>query len=249
VLVLNDHGLGDTIQFTRYLALMRKLGVEATFVAPARLHRLLAPTIDARWVAAVPEGETFDAQIALSSLPRAFGARLQTIPSEVPYLRADTALTLRWRERIGADGFRIGVVWQGNPDPAADRARSFPLAALAPLAALPGVRLISLQKPDAALAMTAPFALETFVDTAAAMMSLDLIVSADTSVAHLAGALARPIWIALKFDAEWRWLLERDDSPWYPTARLFRQREAGDWTEVFTGMAEALRLQLQLRTP
>jgi Flp pilus assembly protein TadD len=260
VLVLNDHGLGDTIQFARYLPRMREHGVEATFVVPRRLHRLLAPATRARLVDRVPEGESFDAQIALSSLPRAFATRLETVPAQVPYLVADPSLTSRWRERIGMEGFRIGVVWQGNPDPAADRARSFPLAAFAPLAALPGVRLISLQKPDATLAVEAPFALETlgpnfdagedaFADAAAAMMSLDLIVSADTSVAHLAGALARPVWLALKFDAEWRWLRGRDDSPWYPTARLFRQSEAGDWAGVFSRMAAALRGQGQSRTP
>jgi hypothetical protein len=151
------------------------------------------------------------------------------------------------------------VVWQGNPDPAADRARSFPLAALAPLAGFPNVRLISLQKTDPSLEVAAPFALETlgpdfdsgpdaFADAAAAMMSLDLVVSCDTSVAHLAGALGRPVWIALKWDAEWRWLRDRDDSPWYPRSRLFRQAEAGDWTGVFSRMAAALRAKRQLRT-
>jgi len=259
VLVLNDHGLGDTIQFGRYLPMMREQGVAATFVVPRRLQGLLAPTVGARLVDSVPEHEVFDAQIALSSLPRAFRTRAESIPAEVPYLVADPARASRWRERMGARGFRVGVVWQGNPDPAADRARSFPLAALGALAAIPDVRLISLQKPDAALVVAAPFALETlgpdfdageeaFADTAAAMMSLDLVVSADTSVAHLAGALARPVWIALKFDAEWRWLRDRDDSPWYPTARLFRQTEAGDWTGVFARMAAALRRRRQSRT-
>jgi len=258
VLVMNDHGLGDTIQFSRYLPRMRQLGAEATFVAPARLHRLLAPT-GARLLEAIPEGEGFDAQIAVSSLPRAFATRLETIPAEVPYLAADVDRVSRWRERIGTHGFRIGVVWQGNPDPAADRARSFPLAGLAPLAALDDVRLISLQKPGSAPAPAAPFTVETlgpefdagedaFVDAAAAMMSLDLVVSADTSVAHLAGALARPVWIALKYDAEWRWLREREDSPWYPTARLFRQQKAGHWAGVFSTMAAALRGRLQSRT-
>ena len=145
VLVLNDHGLGDTIQFVRYLPLMAAAGVEATFVCPPKLHRLLEPTIPARLVEAPPE-EPFDAQIAVSSLPRAFRTRLDTVPADVPYLAAEPALSAKWAERIGAAGFKIGIVWQGNPHPEADRARSFPLAAAAPLASLPGVRLLSLQK-------------------------------------------------------------------------------------------------------
>ena len=151
------------------------------------------------------------------------------------------------------------MVWQGNPDPAADRARSFALTALAPLAGVSGARLISLQKGFGSEQIaSAPFAIESlgesfdagedaFVDTAAAMAHLDLVVSCDTSVAHLAGALARPAWIALKFDAEWRWMRDRDDSPWYPTARLFRQKFAGDWDGVFGAMAAALVEKLQSR--
>ncbi|MGO9742445.1 MAG: tetratricopeptide repeat protein [Roseiarcus sp.] len=263
VLVLNDHGLGDTIQFARYLPLIEASGAETTFVLPRRLHRLLGAASRARLVEAAPEGETFDAQIALSSLPRAFRTRLGAIPGATPYLAAEPDLVASWRRRIGDDGFRIGVVWQGNPDPAADPARSFALAALQPLAAIASPRLISLQKGfgrEQIGAAAAELGVETlgddfdggpdaFVDTAAAMMSLDLVVACDTSVAHLAGALHRPVWIALKFDAEWRWMRDRDDSPWYPSARLFRQTRAGDWDELFARMARALAERLQSRTP
>jgi hypothetical protein len=261
VLVFNDHGLGDTLQFCRYLPLMTAAGAQTTFVVPPKLHRLLSSGIRARCVGAAPEGEVFDSQIALSSLPRAFGTRLGTIPAEVPYLRAEPDRVARWRARLGESGFRIGLVWQGNPDPAADRARSFPLAALGPVAALAGVRLIALQVGAALTQIDlSPCPVETlgpdfdagpdaFLDTAAAIESLDLVISCDTSVAHLAGALARPVWIALKCDAEWRWLRERGDSPWYPTARLFRQPQAGDWASVFSKMADALREPLQSRTP
>jgi len=145
VLVLNDHGLGDTIQFVRYLPLMAAAGVEATFVCPPNLHRLLKSTIPGRLVETPPD-ESFDAQIAVSSLPRAFRTSLETVPATAPYLSADLALAARWAERIGPAGFKVGMVWQGNPHPEADRARSFPLAAAAPLGTLPGVRLISLQK-------------------------------------------------------------------------------------------------------
>jgi len=261
VLVLNDHGLGDTIQFARYLALMDAAGAETTFVAPARVHRLLGSASRARLVAAPPEDETFDAQIAISSLPRAFRTRLDSVPAATPYLRPDSDVARRWRERVGERGFKVGVVWRGSADPAADSARSFLCSALAPLAALSGVRMISLQcGPGVEQLHEArkKFVIETlegvdegpdaFVDTAAIMSALDLIVSCDTSSAHLAGALGRPVWIALKFDAEWRWLREREDSPWYPTARLFRQSRIGDWADVFQRMASALADRLQSRT-
>ena len=253
VLVLNDHGLGDTIQFVRYLPMMAAAGVETTFVCPPKLHRLLAPSVRARLAGSEP-AETFDAQIAVSSLPRAFRTRLNSVPAEVPYLAAEPALATRWAARIGAAGFRIGIAWQGNPHPEADRARAFPLAAAAPLAALPGVRLISLQKgfgEDQREALPRGMRVETlgdefdagpdaFVDTAAAMAHCDLVVTCDTSIAHLAGALARPVWVALKSDAEWRWMTGRDNSPWYPTMRLFRQPRRGAWADVFEAMARAL---------
>jgi tetratricopeptide (TPR) repeat protein len=262
VLVLNDHGLGDTIQFFRYLPMMAAVGVDATFVCPPRLRRLLSSKTKARFADSPPDGESFDAQIAISSLPRAFGTRLETVPAAVPYLAAEPALREMWLKRIGAQGFKIGVVWQGNPDPEADRARSLALNALAPLAAIAGVRLISLQKgfgEDQLSNLQASLRVETlganfdagpdaFVDTAAVMTCLDLVVTCDTSVAHLAGALAVPVWVALKSDAEWRWMAGRSDSPWYPTMRLFRQTHRGVWSDVFQAMAAELAQLAQRRT-
>jgi tetratricopeptide (TPR) repeat protein len=261
VLVLNDHGLGDTIQFVRYLPLMAAAGVETTFVCPPRLHRILSSRIETRFVSSPPD-EQFDAQIAISSLPRAFGTRLDTIPADAPYLSAEPALVEQWSKRIGSAGFRIGVVWQGNPHPEADRGRSMPLAALAPLAAIAGVRLISLQKgfgeeqlghlPPAMRveALDAEFDAgpDAFVDAAAAMAHLDLVVTCDTSIAHLAGALGRPVWVALKIDAEWRWMTDRTDSPWYPTMRLFRQTGRGVWSDVIADMARELGQMLARRS-
>jgi hypothetical protein len=167
-----------------------------------------------------------------------------------------------WLKRIGAQGFKIGVVWQGNSDPEADQARSMPLTALAPLAGIAGVRLISLQKgfgEEQLSNLPASFRIETldanfdagpdaFVDTAAVMTCLDLVVTCDTSVAHLAGALAVPVWVALKSDAEWRWMTGRSDSPWYPTMRLFRQTRRGVWSDVFEAMAEELAQLTERRT-
>ncbi len=255
VLVMNDHGFGDTIQFCRYLPLMVAAGSAPTFLCPPRLHRLMSSLAGVRLVAERTDSERFDAQIPISSLPHAFATRLDSVPASVPYLAAEPERAQKWAARIGAEGFKIGVVWQGNPNPDVDMARSAPLAAFAPLAAIPGVRLISLQKgygieqldnlPPGMRVETLgddfDAGPDAFVDTAAAMGALDLIVTCDTSVAHLAGALARPTWVALKQDAEWRWLRDRDDSPWYPTIRLFRQSRRGAWGEVFAAMAGELR--------
>jgi Flp pilus assembly protein TadD len=255
VLVMNDHGFGDTIQFCRYLPLMATAGAEPTFLCAPRLHRLLSSLSGIRLIAERSPSERFDAQIAVSSLPRAFATRLDNVPAPVPYLAAEPERARKWVTRIGAEGFKIGIVWQGNPNPEADMARSVPLASFAPLAAIAGVRLISLQVGagvEQLADLPAGMRVETlgddfdagpdgFVDTAAAMAALDLVVTCDTSVAHLAGALARPTWVVLKQVAEWRWLRDRDDSPWYPTMRLFRQTQRGAWSGVFATMAAELK--------
>ncbi len=254
VLVMKDHGLGDTIQFFRYVALMAEAGLETTLFCPLSMHRLLASYPGVRLIGAMDD-EAYDAQIAISSLPHAFGTRLDTIPTPIPYLHAEPKLKEKWASRIGMVGFKIGIVWQGNSNPEADMARAMRLVSFAPIAALPNVRLISLQKgfgSEQIAALPEGMSVETlgedfdagagaFVDTAAVMASLDLIISCDTSVAHLAGALGRPVWIALKKDAEWRWLRGRADSPWYPTMRLFRQTQHGEWPSVFEAIAAALK--------
>jgi hypothetical protein len=167
-----------------------------------------------------------------------------------PYLFAEPDRVAAWRDRIGTGGLRIGINWQGNSGRFEDRGRSMPLAAFAPLAAVPGVRLISLQKGEGE-EQAANFPVTTlaglddgpdaFIDTAAVMATLDLIITSDTSIAHLAGALGRPVWVALRRIPDWRWMLDRTDSPWYPTMRLFRQTTEGDWDGVFAAIAEALR--------
>ena len=254
VLVMNDHGLGDTIQFCRYLPLMAAAGAETTFLCPPRLHRLMSGIVGIRLAAQRDADERFDAQIAISSLPHAFETRLDSVPASVPYLVAEPERDAKMGGAIGAAGFKIGIVWQGNPNPEVDMARSVPLAAFAPLAAIPGVRLISLQKGygvDQLADLPAGMRVETLgrrLRRRARRLrrhgggdgALDLVVTCDTSVAHLAGALARPTWVALKQDAEWRWLRDRDDSPWYPTMRLFRQTQRGDWSDVFAAMAAEL---------
>ena len=246
--------LGDMIQFCRYAAEAERRGVRVVLAAQRPLHALLrslSPTITLLEPDEAPS--TFDAQCALLSLPLAFGAE---IPASVPYLAAEPDRQNRWRRRVGDAGFKIGVCWQGSTKAYAEPLqRSFRLDQLAPLAADPAVRLISLQKHDGLDqldALPAGMRVETFddadagpeafVDTAAIIMACDLVVTADTAIAHLAGALGRPVWVALPALAEWRWMEARDDSPWYPSMRLFRQRIQGQWRPVFDDMAQALKL-------
>jgi hypothetical protein len=181
------------------------------------------------------------------------GIELSSVPNQTPYLAAEENLVIHWKNKVGARGFKIGIAWEGRPQRAVDR-RKFALAEFAPLARIPGVRLMSLQKEfgvEQLEELPAGLTVETlgefddgpdaFIDTAAVMESLDLIVTSDTSIAHLAGALGRPTWVALKNVPDWRWLLDRDDSPWYPTLRLFRQETSGDWTSVLANMERELR--------
>jgi hypothetical protein len=188
--------------------------------------------------------------VPLMSLPLAFGTTRHTIPAPISYLKAQPQRVEKWRARIGANGFRIGICWQGA---ASIAGRSFPLSLLGPISKMENVRLISLQKglgceqiASASVAVEEPGSdfdsgREGFLDTAAVMEIVDLVITLDTSLAHLAGALGRPVWVALKFVPDWRWFLESQQSPWYPRMRLFRQREAGDWTGVFADMQAALR--------
>jgi hypothetical protein len=182
------------------------------------------------------------------SLPRIFDTTLETVPKQTPYLYAKPELIDRWRQEFSyIDAFKIGINWQGNPRYRGDRHRSIPLEKFAPLAKIPGVRLISLQKGFGSeqiaknserfsvteLPPHRDEAAGAFMDTAAILMNLDLVISSDTSLVHLAGGLGVPIWVALPTAADWRWLLKREDCPWYPTMRLFRQRELGAWEELF----------------
>lgn len=252
ILIHEEQGLGDIIQFCRFLPILAERGARVTFLVASKLHRLLATLpAEVRLLSELPLEETFDFQSPLLSLPRSLGTSLTSIPACVPYLAADPAAVERWRQRVGGDGLRIGIAWQGNAKNRIDRGRSLALRAFAPLAAIPGIRLLSLQKGGGAeqLADLPPgMSVETlgadfdagpdaFVDTAAVMAGLELVVSCDTSIVHLAGALGRPVWIALRHVPDWRWLLDRTDSPWYPTARLYRQTTRDDWSDVFERIA------------
>jgi tetratricopeptide (TPR) repeat protein/ADP-heptose:LPS heptosyltransferase len=256
ILVHCEQGLGDTLQFLRYVPMVKARGGRVVLVCQPALKRLLTglPYVDELIVQgdAIP---AFDVHCPLLSLPRIFGTTPDNIPAEVPYLQPDPALTEHWQSRLAAvEGFKIGVAWQGSPKFRKDRERSFPLRRLAPLAELSSVRLVSIQKGPgreqiADEAASAPLldlggeldeSTGPFLDTAALMKSLDLVITPDTVVAHLAGALGVPVWVALGHVPHWPWLLDRTDSPWYPSARLFRQPQRGDWDAVFRAMTEAL---------
>ena len=256
VLVMAEQGIGDSIQFARFLGVVHGRGATVKMLvqpAFAKLARSLPVPVE--WIDRASAAGAFDYQIPLMSLPHVFGTALDSLPGEVPYLFADREAVTSWRARIGSEGFRVGINWQGNPKYKNDRRRSVPLAFFAPLAAITGVRLISLQAVhglDQLERLPAGMDVETLGETitanpdgmaevAAVMESLDLVVTSDTAVAHLAGALGRPVWVALSDDPDWRWMADRADSPWYPTMRLFRQTVRDDWAGVFAEIAAAIR--------
>ncbi len=245
----NEQGLGDTIQFYRYALMARTQGARVILSVQDAAMRLIRDAgDDIAVIGARAAPAAFDYHAPLMSLPLAFGTGMDTIPAVTPYLRAQPERVRKWKARIGDHGFRVGLSWQGAPTVGG---RAFPLSCLAEISRLPGLRLISLQKGDGAAQRAALPAVETlgedfdagpdaFLDSAAAMQSLDLVITPDTAIAHLAGALGRPVWVALKYLPDWRWFLHRGDTPWYPSMRLFRQAAPGDWSGVFTAMMTAL---------
>jgi tetratricopeptide (TPR) repeat protein len=274
LLLVAEQGLGDSLQFVRFAHLIRGRVGRLALACPAPLMRILGrcrgvdEVVD--WKSSLPD---HDVHVPLLSLPAIVGTTLANLPAE-PYFTVDSQTIDRWRPIVdramsrgsdrpqtcdagSAPTFKIGIAWQGSRSNTFDRTRSFPLHHFEPIADVPGVRLISLQKGDGTeqideLAGRFPVAelvdrgageedTRDFLSTAAVMSQLDLVITPDSSVAHLAGGLGVPVWIALPMAAEWRWLIDRDDSPWYPTMRLFRQRRHRDWDDVFQRMAQVLR--------
>jgi Tfp pilus assembly protein PilF len=256
LLIHGETGLGDTLQFVRYARLAAQRVPAVIVESQPALAPLLA---GAEGIAQLlSQGEPlprFAAHIPLIGLPGAFGTTLQTIPWSGPYLRAGEALRARWGARVGPAPLKVGLVWAGNPGHWDDRRRSASLAQLAPLARVPGAVFYSLQKGKPAEQAASPpqgmrlvdltAEIRDFADTAALISHLDLVVTVDTAVAHLGGALGARTWVMLTGLAEWRWLLEREDSPWYPTMRLFRQERDGDWAGPVGRMAVALEAILR----
>ncbi len=253
ILLLYEQGLGDAIQFVRYAPLVSQRGGRAVIQCQGELVRLLRSNPDLGKV--IPLGATpppFDVQCPLVSLPFVFRTDLRTIPASVPYLHPEPGLIDSWRQQLALSsaGLNIGLAWAGNPLFREDRTRSIELRQLVPLGAVPGVSFYSFQKSSAADQAISPPPpmkltplgpeLHDFADTAAALSLMDLVITTDTSIAHLAGALARPVWVMLQFVPDWRWLLDRNDTPWYPTMRLFRQTSLGDWPDVIDRVAKSL---------
>ncbi len=252
ILLHAEQGLGDTIQLARYVPLVARMGASVMLEVPDELTGLLG-RLDGV-AAVVARGAPlpgFDLQCPMGSLPLALATELATIPAEIPYLTASAGRIAQWRPRLETLPHpRVAFVWSGHASHPNDRNRSLPLARLAPLLEIEPVSFVSLQRelsdPDAQMIaglaqVTALGAeLRDFDDTAAVLGLCDLVITVDTAVAHLAGALGRRTWILLPFAPDWRWLLERTDSPWYPGARLYRQREPGDWEGVVARVREDL---------
>ena len=252
ILLHVEQGLGDMIQFIRYVAPVKAKGGTVIVAAPLPVVELLATCTGVdKTVTENQALPAFDVHAPFMSLPNLLGTPLSTIPANVPYLAADPAKIERWRLRLREIlGFKVGITWQGNPRHKWDRHRSFPLALMEPLACIDGVTLVGLQKgagseqigtvKDRFPVIDFSPDLTDFTETAALMQHLDLVISCDTSVVHLAGALAVPVWVGLSTIVDWRWQRRRKDSPWYPTMRLFRQKRLGKWKPVFRRMAREL---------
>jgi tetratricopeptide (TPR) repeat protein len=256
ILLHAEQGLGDIMQFIRYAARVKQRGGTVLVETPPELLPLLARCRGAdRWLARGEPLPDFDCHAPLMSLPHILGTTLATVPADVPYLFADETLVARWRAELRAGpGFKVGINWRGKAAQPLECYRGIPLHHFAPLARLPGVRLYSLQKgpgqeelraaaqhfPITDLGGRLDEAAGAFMDTAAVMKGLDLVITSDTSIAHLAGGLGVPVWVGLWSPPEWRWLLDRADSPWYPTLRLFRQETPGDWGGVLARRAGEL---------
>jgi Flp pilus assembly protein TadD len=258
ILLWAEQGLGDTLQFVRYAALLKERGARAVVECPQPLAPILksCPAIDHVFAQGTPR-PSLDVYAPTMSVPGIVGTTMETISAPIPYLHADEKLVERWGRFLDAGErrrLRVGICWRGQPKNLVDRRRSFSLRELAPLASMPEVELISLQKhagADEAADFGREFSVRElprldeesgpFMDTAAVLCHLDLLISCDSAVAHLAGAMGVAVWLALPAAADWRWFLQRSDSPWYPRHRLFRQSRPGDWASVFAEMERELR--------
>ncbi|MFC1676782.1 tetratricopeptide repeat protein [Planctomycetota bacterium] len=255
ILVHYEQGFGDSIQFVRYLPMIKQRGGTVIFEERKPLIKLfenfdgideLIETSSSNKV-----DVAFDFYLPLLSAPMIFGTTLESVPSNVPYLKADPVKIEYWREKVKGDDFKVGVVWAGLPSHKNDHNRSCRLEHFGPLSKMAGVKLYGLQKGEASREaeylreemeiVNLGEQLEDFADTAGAIENMDLIISVDTSVLHLAGAMGKCVWGLIPYGSEWRWMLERQDSPWYPGMKLFRQKKSGDWAAVFESVQQQLK--------
>jgi hypothetical protein len=259
ILLHSEQGLGDTLQFLRYAPRVQAAGGTVLLLVPPGLQPLVAPLLGASDRVFSEESlPPFDLQCPLMSLPLAFQTALDSIPAEIPYLTVPgDALSRAENFPWPSEGLRVGLVWSGNPQHANDRFRSMRPETLAPLLSLEHIHFFSLQvgvsaegleNLPACVTDLRPF-ITDMADTAALVSHLDLVITVDTAVAHLAGALAQPTWLLLPFAPDWRWLTAREDSPWYPTMRLLRQRQFGDWQSVMQRVRVELSALAEKKRP
>jgi tetratricopeptide (TPR) repeat protein len=260
LLIRAEQGFGDTLQFVRYAALCKTRGATIIVQCPPALLRLIAncPFVDRMCEQA--HEQDFDFHVAMMTLPHIFATTLDTIPATIPYLHIGAATRAKWANKFTQPGFKVGLVWAGNPREKqidaqrADARRSMDLELLRPLFAIDGAHFYNLQMGAKAAQIDAcglrgrmedyMGEAQDFEDTGAIIERLDLVITVDTSVAHLAGGLGKPVWILSRFDACWRWLQNRPDSPWYPTARIFGQQTPEDWPGVVERVKEALAQEI-----
>lgn len=251
ILIVSEQGFGDTINFIRYVHLVKEKGGYVIYECKKELRRLFQgfPGIDEiveKEKGAIPNVK-FDTYTYLMSLPGIFNTNLDNIPNKIPYLKANPELAKKFEKEFNTNKFKIGIVWAGNPEQPNDKNRSIRFEKFKILKSIPEVQLYSLQKGEVAkqlddsVIINMADKINDFADTAVIIENLDLIITVDTSVAHLAGAMGKRVWILLAVSADWRWLLNRNDSPWYPTAKLFRQPKLGDWDSVFDEICEEIQ--------
>jgi len=249
ILLHCEQGYGDIIQFARFATLVARRGGKVILGCPKPLCTLLNTLADVSEITTSPRDVLFDVHAPLMSLPAILGTTLANLPATIPYLTAPPASA---GENIHpAEGYKIGIVWAGDPSHKNDRRRSVPLENFLSLVKTPGIVCYSLQVGKSAVDLNQPEiagqiidlggGFQDFADTARAIAQMDLLITVDTAVAHLAGALGKPVWVMLPFEAEWRWMLKREDSPWYPSMRLFRQAAPGDWKELFIRLLSAVK--------
>jgi tetratricopeptide (TPR) repeat protein len=256
ILLYPEQGYGDVIQFARFIPVLADMGAKVILHMPSEMIELMkrVPGVS-RVVGPDEELPGFDTYRALMSLPMVLKTTLSSLPGKIPYIEPDAARDAQWKERLApyAGTRKIGIAWAGRPTHRDDARRSMSLSRLAPLADVPGISLFSLQKGDAANQLReVPFGsriidlqdqIPDFADTAAAIANLDLVIAVDTAVAHLAGAIGKPVWLLIATAPDYRWMLDREDSPWYPTMRLFRQKTRDDWDEVILRVRDELLKQ------
>jgi tetratricopeptide (TPR) repeat protein len=258
ILLHAEQGFGDTIQFVRYVPLVAESGAKVVVECQKELAPLLQNVEGVQQIIVYGEKlPQFDVHCSILSLPLIFDTTLDSIPARIPYIRADSRSVKNWegKLRLHGAGYRIGLAWSGRAGKRIESERSCPLRILSPLAELKNTTFYSLQKGRASLKSGLDFSgmniidytddMKDFADTAAFIMNLDLVISVDTAVAHLAGALGKPVLTLLPFLPDWRWLLDRDDSPWYPTMKLFRQSSAGNWDSVIAEVSGYLERKIE----